>query len=342
MLLEEFDYPLPRELIAQHPLAEREASRMMVLHRVEGRAKHTTFICLPEYLRSGDCLVLNDTRVVPARLKGRRVGTGGAVEFLLANRTPEGWWVLARPARTLKPGKEVAFGDGSLVGRVVGMGAGGNRLVEFNCSDSELRVALDKYGRTPLPPYIEREDTLEDRERYQTVYASHEGSCAAPTAGLHFRERTLERLERGGVRIARLTLHIGPTTFQPVLVERVEEHTMGEEAFSIPDHSALLINQTKSEGGRVVAVGTTVVRTLESNWTSQGLRPGEGGTDLFIYPGYEFQGVDCLLTNFHLPRSTLLMLVAAFAGRERLLNAYAEAIRLQYRFYSYGDCMLIL
>ncbi|NSW58360.1 MAG: tRNA preQ1(34) S-adenosylmethionine ribosyltransferase-isomerase QueA [Armatimonadetes bacterium] len=338
-----FDYHLPPESIAQEPLPERSASRMLVLARTGSEPpSDRAFRDLPEFLRPGDLLVLNDTRVIPARLIGRR-SSGGRVEALLLRPLePDLWEALVRPAARMRPGQTAEFGDGRLNARVVEALPGGLRVLRLSC-DEPLEDILDQVGQTPLPPYIKRaEPRPEDRARYQTVYAAQPGAVAAPTAGLHFDAPTLAAVESAGAAIAHVTLHVGLGTFQPVSVDTVEEHEIHSEWCSIPDQTAEAVNATRAQGGRVIAVGTTVVRALES-WASSGrVSPGKGLTNLFIYPGYQFQIIDALLTNFHLPRSSLLMLVSAFAGRERILSAYSHAVQSGYRFYSYGDCMLIL
>ena len=384
-----FEYHLPQELIAQQPVADRADSRMLVLHRDPSEIEHRQFRDLPQYLHPGDCLVINDTRVIPARLIGRRP-TGGRVEMLLlrpvteddattsgqpdgradastgsapsAKLTPgllvpedngERWEVLARPARRLKVGETIEF-DGRLQATVEEERPEGKRIVAFRC-DGELMEVLEEVGLTPLPPYIHRDQQpapessavqvaqeAADRQRYQTVYAAQPGAVAAPTAGLHFDEAMLEQLEAAGVRIVRITLHTSAGTFRPAKTECVEDHTMDAEYYQISPDSAMAINEYRAAGGRIIAVGTTVVRTLETVANEQGrVVAGRGWSELFIYPGYQFKVIDALLTNFHLPRSTLLMLVCALAGREQVLAAYEEAVAQRYRFYSYGDCMLI-
>ena len=348
MKLSDFDYDLPERLIAQEPAARRDASRLMTVDRGTGAIAHGAFPDLSSLLGAGDLLVLNDTRVVPARLRGAKA-TGGKVEVLLLERTggtdrePVHRCLLeaSKPAR---PGTRLAFGEG-LSARVVGRSGEGYEIV-LEAASGDPVEAFYRLGSVPLPPYIRRSegDPREgmDRERYQTVFADRPGAVAAPTAGLHFTPALLDRISAGGARIARLTLHVGPGTFLPVRVENVEEHAMHDEAYELPRATADAIRETRRAGGRVVAVGTTVVRTLEAAAGPDGtVRPGSGRCDLFIRPGYEFKVVDALLTNFHLPRSTLLMLVSAFAGRERILAAYAEAVREEYRFYSYGDAMFI-
>ncbi len=336
-----FDYHLPRRLIAQEPAARRDQSRLLVVDRSTRSLAHRSIRDLGDYLRSGDCLVVNDTRVIPARLLGR-LPTGGKVELLLLRRRGGTWEALGRPGRKLRAGAQVQFGDGRLRATVTRELPDGLREVRLDCR-GPLAQALAQLGHTPLPPYIRRPDRPADRERYQTVYAAQDGAVAAPTAGLHFTPELLGRLERQGVGLVRLTLHVGLGTFKPVEVESVEDHVMHSEAFEVSAQAATAINAARKRGGRIVAVGTTVVRALETVADQRGtVHAGAGDTDIFIYPGYRFKAVDLLLTNFHLPRSTLLMLVCAFADRELILQAYAEAVREQYRFYSYGDAMLIL
>jgi S-adenosylmethionine:tRNA ribosyltransferase-isomerase len=333
-----FDYALPPELIAQEPVEPRDASRLLVLHRSSGRIEHRRFRELPEYLRSGDVLVVNETKVIPARLVGRREA-GGRVELLLLRRRRAGCWeVLARPARRVRSGERLIFGE-DLEARVVEEGAEGRRVVEFPGGE-QAEAVLKRLGQTPLPPYIRRSSPL---ERYQTVYAREEGSVAAPTAGLHFTPELLEALRRLGVEVVPVVLHVGPATFRPVRTEKVEEHRLEPEYYRVSPEAAARIERASRQGGRVVAVGTTVVRALETVAARHGrVVAGEGWADLFIYPGHCFRRVDALITNFHLPRSSLLMLVCAFAGRERVLAAYRLAVEHRYRFYSFGDAMLIL
>jgi S-adenosylmethionine:tRNA ribosyltransferase-isomerase len=338
-----FDYNLPAELIAQEPLPQRPASRMLVITR-EGPLSPADrhFHDLPDYLRAGDCLVLNDTRVIPARLLGRRAGGGRAEVLLVRELAPDVWEALVRPGARLREGATVEVGEGELVVHVLQRGEAGTRTVRLEHS-GDLLPLLDRLGRTPLPPYIRRETPSEaDRERYQTVYADRPGAAAAPTAGLHFDAPMLTAVQEMGVSLARITLHVGLGTFQPVSVDRIEDHQMHAEWCEVPAGAAATINATRAAGGRVIAIGTTAVRTLESRFAEGGVQPGSGLTDIFIYPGYRFRAVDGLLTNFHLPRSTLLMLVSALAGRDRILQAYAHAVAQRYRFFSYGDCMLIL
>ncbi len=343
MKVSEFDYELPKELIAKFPAEPRDSSRLMVLYKDSERLEHRTFRDIVEYLEEGDVLVINDTKVIPARLFGR-LDTGGRVEVLLVRQVePNLWEVMARPSRKLKKGRKLTF-DGELSGTVKEYVGEGKRLIEFEVKGGKgFMEKLDEIGHVPLPPYIDREETKEDREKYQTVFAKREGAVAAPTAGLHFTRELLERISQKGVIIKPVTLHVGPGTFKPVKVENVEEHRMDYETYFVPEETAEAVRKAKERGRKVVAVGTTVVRTLESASDEVGkVKPGEGTTNLFIYPGYKFKVVDALVTNFHLPRSTLLMLVCAFAGKEKVLNAYREAVKKGYRFYSYGDAMLIL
>jgi S-adenosylmethionine:tRNA ribosyltransferase-isomerase len=339
MLTSDFDYELPPSSIAQEP-APRGESRLLVLDR-EGPERHARIRALPRLLRPGDLLVLNDTRVIPARLYGRRAGAGGAaLELLLLEKTGEQEWdALVKPGRRARPGTVVEL-DAGLAAEVVAKDPDGRHRLRFS---EPVEPHLDRLGHIPLPPYIHRPDTPADRERYQTVYARSPGAVAAPTAGLHFTEELLREIEAAGVEIARVTLHVGIGTFRPVAAERIEEHRMDAERYEVSGETARALRRVRAAGGRVVAVGTTVVRTLEGAARAGGgeVKPGSGATDLFITPGFHFQIVNVLLTNFHLPRSTLLMLVSAFAGRERVLAAYEEAIREGYRFYSYGDAMLV-
>ena len=341
MKTSDFSYELPERLIAQDPLEDRSASRLMVLPRKEGEIEHRTFKDLPKYLRAGDCLVINDTKVIPARLLGVREGTGGAVEILLLKKlTKEEWECLVRPGKKLRTGARVSFGEGLLTAEIKEVLEDGNRIVHF-FYEGIFEEILDKLGEMPLPPYITHK--LKDKNRYQTVYAKHEGSAAAPTAGLHFTKELLSQIEEMGVHIVHVTLHVGLGTFRPVKVEDVREHHMHSEYFQIDPEAAKTINDTHDAGGRVIAVGTTSCRTLESAAAGGGHVKAMGGwTEIFIYPGYEFQVIDGLVTNFHLPESTLVMLVSAFAGRERVLAAYEEAVRQEYRFFSFGDAMLLI
>ncbi|BFH67445.1 S-adenosylmethionine:tRNA ribosyltransferase-isomerase [Paenibacillus dendritiformis] len=336
-----FDFDLPERLIAQTPLPERTASRLLALNRRTGEVEHRTFPDIIEYLKPGDLLVLNDTRVIPARLHGVKPDTGGHVEVLLLKQEQDDVWeVLAKPAKRLKKGSTVRFGD-ELTGTVIEEREMGGRLIRFEYAGIFNEI-LDRLGQMPLPPYIKEQ--LQDRERYQTVYAKHEGSAAAPTAGLHFTDRILEDIRAKGVRIAMITLHVGLGTFRPMSADVVEEHVMHSEYYEMSEETAALINETRSSGGRIVAVGTTSCRTLETvagRYGSEPVAACSGWTDIFIYPGYEFRLVDSLLTNFHLPKSTLVMLVSAFAGREHIMAAYREAIEQEYRFFSFGDVMFI-
>ena len=345
MQISDFDYELPEELIAQHPLPERDASRLLVINREHGTHEDEQFVSLPKYLRAGDCLVLNNTRVFPARLVGKRVPSGGRTELLLLREIESNLWqVLARPARRLRAGSKISFGDGRLQGTVTATNEDGTRLIQFEPSDNFLEL-IAEVGQPPLPPYIRRDSAVEveDRERYQTVYAREPGAIAAPTAGLHFTPSVFQELENAGVSIAEITLHVGYGTFEPVRVEDVSQHRVLPETFSIPAEAAEVINRSSANGGRIIAVGTTTTRALESAVAAHGeVEPTSRLAELTITPGYKFRMVDALLTNFHLPRSSLLLLVSAFAGRELTLNAYRHAVSQRYRFYSYGDCMLIL
>ncbi len=341
MKTSDFFFELPSELIAQDPLKDRSASRLLHLDREDGHITHRQFKDLKDYLLPGDCLVINDTKVLPARLYGRKINTDAAVELLLLKRR-EGdvWETLVKPGKKAKPGCRLSFGDGLLMGEVTDVVEDGNRLIHFTY-EGIFEEILDQLGEMPLPPYITHK--LEDKNRYQTVYARQEGSAAAPTAGLHFTNPLLEEIRSAGVKIAHITLHVGLGTFRPVKVENVKEHHMHSEFYQIDEEQAQTINQTKADGGRIIAVGTTSCRTLESAVDEKGfLHPGSGWTDIFIYPGYSFRIIDGLVTNFHLPESTLLMLVSALAGRERILAAYEEAVKERYRFFSFGDAMLIL
>ena len=340
MKTSDFNYDLPPELIAQTPLARRDGSRLLVLGRETGAMEHRHFYDLPEYLRPGDCLVLNDSRVLPARLLGHRVPSGGAVEVLLLQDKGDGVWeCLTRPGKKTQPGTELSFGDGELTATVVGALDGGNKLVQFHYEGIFLEV-LERLGKMPLPPYIKEE--LEDGERYQTVYSRVNGSAAAPTAGLHFTREMLDSIAAMGVNIAYVTLHVGLGTFRPVKADEISEHHMHSEFCMISAETAELLNRTRAAGGRIICVGTTSCRTLESFAHDDGtFEEKSGWTDIFIYPGYRFKAMDALITNFHLPESTLIMLVSAFAGREHVLAAYEEAVRERYRFFSFGDCMLV-
>lgn len=341
MRLEDFDYDLPKELIAQTPVEPRDASRLMVVERKSGAIQHRYFRDLPEFLRSGDALVVNDTRVMPARLLGHREKTGGAMEVLLLKRlSRDRWETLVKPGKKARPGERIIFGDGLLVGTVVEPTDFGGRVIDFTY-EGVFENLLDRLGQMPLPPYIHAQ--LSDPERYQTVYAREWGSAAAPTAGLHFTPELLERLKAQGVEIHKITLHVGLGTFRPVEVEDPTQHKMHSEFYSVSPEAAEGINAVRRRGGRLVTVGTTSVRTLETASQPDGtVVPGSGWTDIFIYPGYRFKVVDSLITNFHLPKSTLLMLVSALAGRELIMKAYREAVEMRYRFFSFGDAMLIL
>lgn len=341
MKLSEFNYDLPEELIAQDPLLQRDSSKLLVLDKNTGEYSHDVFHDLPQYLNPGDCLVLNNTRVIPARLLGSREGKEDQIELLLLKRRSDDVWeTLVRPGKKLRPGVRVSFGDGILKGEITEIVEDGNRLVKFEYNGIFEEV-LDSLGQMPLPPYIKHK--LEDKERYQTVYAKYNGSAAAPTAGLHFTKELLQKIENMGVNIAYVTLHVGLGTFRPVKEENVLEHKMHSEFFMIDKENAEKINSAKTSGGRIISVGTTSCRTLESAALNNGLvKECSGWTDIFIYPGFEFKVIDGLVTNFHLPESTLLMLVSALAGRENILNAYQEAIRQRYRFFSFGDAMLII
>jgi S-adenosylmethionine:tRNA ribosyltransferase-isomerase len=342
MQLSDFDFPLPEALIAQHPLDDRSASRLLRLERETGRISHRQFSDLPQLLGRGDLLVRNETRVLPARLLGRKA-SGGQLELLLVRRLDtlgNVWRCLARSAKPLREGKKLQFAEG-LEGEVVGEEADGQRLVRFSCQEPFQEV-LERIGHMPLPPYIRRADQALDRDRYQTVFACNPGAVAAPTAGLHFTAETFSALAARGVEVCGITLHVGPGTFLPVRVENLCEHRMHAEEYEIPPAAAARINAARAAGRRIVALGTTVTRTLEHAVDKEGrLMSGRGETDLFIMPGFRFRMVDALITNFHLPKSTLLVLAAAFAGRDLVLAAYREAVERGYRFFSYGDCMLI-
>ena len=335
----DFYFDLPPELIAQTPLKQRDASRLLCLEKTSGRIRHGQFRELPNMLREGDCLVMNDSRVIPARLFGTRP-TGGSVEVvLLRDLGSNEWECLTRPGRKTAPGTELTFGSGELTAVVTRAEADGNKILRFHYEGIFLEV-LDALGQMPLPPYIK--EKLEDKERYQTVYARDPGSAAAPTAGLHFTPELLSQIEQRGVRLCYVTLHVGLGTFRPVKEENIEDHPMHAEFCIVPEETAAIVNETHAKGGRVVAVGTTSCRTLESFTDDNGiLKAGSGWTDIFIYPGYRFKAIDALITNFHLPESTLIMLVSALAGRENVLHAYEEAVRERYRFFSFGDAMFI-
>lgn len=335
----DFDFYLPEELIAQTPLEKRDNSRLLHLDKNTGKIEHKHFYDIKQYVRPGDCLVLNDSRVLPARLIGTRP-TGGAVELVLLKDLGDNCWeCLSRPGRKTKPGQELIFGNGELTAVVQDLTQGGNRIVKFDYKGIFLEI-LERLGKMPLPPYIKEE--LQDSERYQTVYSKELGSAAAPTAGLHFTKELLSEIEDMGVSICCVTLHVGLGTFRPVKAENIEDHDMHSEFCIIPEETAKTVNDTKKAGGRVIAVGTTSCRTLESFTTDDGvLQATSGWTNIFIYPGYKFKCIDALITNFHLPESTLIMLVSALAGREHILNAYKTAVNEKYRFFSFGDAMFI-
>ena len=340
MTTSDFYYDLPKELIAQDPLEDRSASRLMHLNKETGEYEHGHFRDILKYLKPGDCLVINDTKVIPARLYGSKVGTDAAIEILLLKRRENDIWeTLVKPGKKCKVGTVISFGDGILTGEVVDIVDEGNRLIQFHY-DGIFEEILDQLGEMPLPPYITHK--LQDKNRYQTVYAKHEGSAAAPTAGLHFTKELLQQVQDAGVKIAHVTLHVGLGTFRPVKVEDVTQHHMHSEFYVVEEDQAKLINDTKAAGGRVIAVGTTSCRTLESATGEDGiLKAGSGWTEIFIYPGYRFKMIDGLITNFHLPESTLVMLVSALAGKEHIMAAYEEAVREKYRFFSFGDAMMI-
>ncbi len=336
----DFYFDLPQELIAQDPLEDRSASRLLVLNRETGAVEHHTFKEITDYLRPGDCLVLNNTKVIPARLLGVKEDTGATIEILLLKRRDSDVWeTLVKPGKKARPGAKIVFGDGCLRAEVLEVVEEGNRLIRFDYGGIFEEV-LDRLGEMPLPPYITHK--LQDKNRYQTVYAKYEGSAAAPTAGLHFTEELLAHIEEMGVNIAYVTLHVGLGTFRPVKADNLSEHHMHSEHYEVTSETADLINRTKESGGRVICVGTTSCRTVESAADENGrVQPGCGDTEIFIYPGYRFKVLDCLITNFHLPESTLVMLVSALAGRENVLAAYREAVEEKYRFFSFGDAMLI-
>lgn len=340
MKKEDFYFDLPEELIAQDPLEDRSSSRLLVLNKETGEVEHHVFREIINYLNEGDCLVINDTKVIPARLIGSKIGTDAKIEVLLLKRKENDIWeTLVKPGRKARPGTRISFGDGLLIGEVVDIVEEGNRLIHFEY-EGIFEEILDQLGQMPLPPYITHQ--LEDKNRYQTVYATHSGSAAAPTAGLHFTPKLLREIEEKGVQIARVTLHVGLGTFRPVKVENILEHHMHSEFYQIDEDAAGKINHAKDCGKRVICVGTTSCRTIESAAGDDGrLQATSGWTEIFIYPGYQFKILDCLITNFHLPESTLVMLVSALAGRDHVLAAYDEAIRERYRFFSFGDAMLI-
>ena len=341
MKTSDFYYDLPQELIAQDPLEDRSSSRLLHLDKETGAIEHTDFKHILQYLQPGDCLVINDTKVIPARLYGHKNETGAVIEILLLKRRENDIWeCLVKPGKKARPGAEIVFGDGILTGEIIDIVDEGNRLIQFHY-DGIFEEILDQLGEMPLPPYITHK--LQDKNRYQTVYAKNEGSAAAPTAGLHFTKELMAQVEEMGVSIAHVTLHVGLGTFRPVKVDDVENHHMHSEFYVVEEEQARLINETKKNGGRVISVGTTSCRTLESAADEEGiLHAGSGWTEIFIYPGYQFKIIDGLITNFHLPESTLLMLVSALAGKEKIMHAYEEAVKERYRFFSFGDAMLII
>lgn len=340
MNVKDFYYELPRELIAQDPLEHRDSSKLMVLDRASGTLVHETFRDVKKYLRPKDCLVINNTKVIPARLYGIKEGTGAKIELLLLKRMENDIWeTLVKPGKKARPGTKISFGDGLLTGEIIGMAEEGNRLIQFRYTGIFEEI-LDRLGQMPLPPYITHQ--LQDKNRYQTVYAKYDGSAAAPTAGLHFTPELLGEIRSMGVKIAEITLHVGLGTFRPVKEADVQKHHMHSEFFQIDEKAAERINEAKAGGGRIISVGTTSTRTLEAAADEKGyLKAKSGWTDIFIYPGYQFRVIDGLITNFHLPESTLLMLVSALAGRERVLDAYKVAVEKKYRFFSFGDAMLV-
>lgn len=340
MNVRDFNFDLPQELIAQDPLLDRSSSRLLVMDKQTGEIEHRHFRDILSYLKEGDCLVINDTKVIPARLFGVKEGTEAKIEILLLKRRENDIWeTLVKPGKKAKEGTVISFGDGLLKGTVIDVVEEGNRLIQFSY-DGIFEEILDQLGQMPLPPYITHQ--LQDKNRYQTVYAKHEGSAAAPTAGLHFTKDLLEEIEKKGISIARVTLHVGLGTFRPVKVDTIESHHMHSEFYMVEEAEAKKVNDTKKNGGRIICVGTTSCRTVESASTEEGiLKAGSGWTEIFIYPGYRFKTLDCLITNFHLPESTLVMLVSALAGREHVLHAYEEAIKERYRFFSFGDAMFL-
>lgn len=337
----DFYFELPQELIAQDPLEDRSASRLLVLNKDTGAVEHRHFKEITNYLRPGDCLVLNNTKVIPARLMGIKEDTGAAIEVLLLKRRENDIWeTLVRPGKKARPGTKIVFGEGALTAEVLEVVEEGNRLIRFSY-EGIFEEVLDRLGEMPLPPYITHK--LQDKNRYQTVYAKYEGSAAAPTAGLHFTEKLLEEIRAMGVKTVFVTLHVGLGTFRPVKAENLSDHHMHSEHYEITQETADVINRTKENGGRIICVGTTSCRTVESAADENGrVQAGCGDTDIFIYPGYRFRVLDCLITNFHLPESTLVMLVSALAGRENVLAAYREAVEKEYRFFSFGDAMLVI
>lgn len=341
MKKQDFYFELPQELIAQHPLKNRDCSRLLVLNKQTGDIEHKTFRDILQYLKKGDCIVINDTKVLPARLIGEKKDTGAKVELLLLTRKDINTWeTLVKPGKKAKPGDKIIFGNGKLEAEILEIIEGGNRIVKFHY-DGVFEEILDELGEMPLPPYITQR--LEDKNRYQTVYAKQQGSAAAPTAGLHFTPELLNEIQQKGISIAHLTLHVGLGTFRPVKEENILDHKMHSEYYIIEQEQAEIINQTKKSGGRIIAVGTTSTRTLESIADENGfVKASNGWTNIFIYPGYHFKTVDCLITNFHLPESTLIMLVSALAGKQNVLHAYDIAVQQKYRFFSFGDAMLII
>ncbi len=341
MKTSDFSYDLPQELIAQDPLADRSASRLLVLNKHTGEYRHKMFRDITEYLEPGDCLVINDTKVIPARLIGEKADTGAKIEILLLKRKENDLWeTLVKPGKKARIGTKINFGQGILMGEVMDVAEEGNRLIHFEY-EGIFEEILDQLGQMPLPPYITHQ--LKDKDRYNTVYAKHEGSAAAPTAGLHFTPQLLEKIEEMGIEIAKVTLHVGLGTFRPVKTDDVAGHHMHSEFYQIDEEAAGKINKARESGGRVICVGTTSCRTIESAADADGrLEAQSGWTEIFIYPGYQFKILDGLITNFHLPESTLIMLVSALAGRERVLRAYEEAVKEKYRFFSFGDAMLVV
>lgn len=340
MKTSDFYYDLPQELIAQDPLEDRAGSRLLVLDKITGEIEHHVFRDIIDFLDPGDCLVVNDTKVIPARLIGSKVGTDAKIEVLLLKRKENNIWeTLVKPGKKAKPGTVISFGDGQLTGEVLEVVEEGNRLIQFSF-EGIFEEILDQLGQMPLPPYITHQ--LKDKNRYQTVYAKHEGSAAAPTAGLHFTPELLEAIQKKGVRLAHVTLHVGLGTFRPVKVDDVTEHHMHSEFYVVEEDQAKLVNESKAAGGKIISVGTTSCRTLEAATGEDGiLKAGSGWTEIFIYPGYKFRMIDRLITNFHLPESTLLMLVSALAGKDKIMKAYEIAVKEKYRFFSFGDAMFI-
>ena len=341
MKTSEFYFDLPEELIAQEPLKDRSSSRLLVADKNTESISHRHFRDIKEYLKAGDCLVINDTRVLPARLHGERVGTGAHIEvLLLVRKSIDTWEVLVRPGKKARPGDKISFGDGRLTAEVLETIEGGNRIIKFYY-EGVFEYILDELGEMPLPPYITHK--LEDKERYQTVYAKHDGSAAAPTAGLHFTPELLKEIEEMGVKIAHVTLHVGLGTFRPVKAEDILDHEMHSEYYVVEEDQAAIMNEARKNGGRIIAVGTTSTRTLESVTDENGVvHAGSGWTKIFIYPGYTFKAVDCMITNFHLPESTLIMLVSALMGKDFIMRVYEEAVKERYRFFSFGDACLFL